>query len=71
MATQVRSPDTDRAVIPGSLTSVVQPHDVCLNKPFKDTMKDQWSNWMIEGEKRPLQKGGGGMQTPTLETVRE
>ena len=26
----------DVAVIPGGLTTVVQPLDECLNKPFKD-----------------------------------
>ena len=26
-------------LIPGGLTSVVQPLDVCLNKPFKDLIR--------------------------------
>ena len=29
----------DVAVIPGSLTPVLQPLDECLNKPFKDNMQ--------------------------------
>ena len=30
---------TDMVVIPGGLTSVLQPLDVCLNKPFKDRLR--------------------------------
>jgi hypothetical protein len=37
-------------IILGELTSVLQPLDVCLNKPFKDLMREQWNNWM-SGEK--------------------
>ena len=33
---------TDLAVIPGGLTSVLQPLDVGLNKPFKDRLKQGW-----------------------------
>lgn len=33
--------NTDAAVIPGGLTSLVQPLDVCLNKPFKDCIREQ------------------------------
>ncbi|KAG7166740.1 Pogo transposable element-like 1 [Homarus americanus] len=43
--------NTDTAVIPGGFISVVQPLDVCLNKPFKDRVRDRWNKWMIEGEK--------------------
>lgn len=66
---QLRSQKTDIAVIPGGLTSIVQPLDVCLNKPFKDYMRDLWSNWMIEGEKTFTK--GGSMRAPTLETLCE
>ncbi len=33
--------------IPGGCTSLCQPVDVGFNKPFKDRMRRQWLNWMI------------------------
>jgi hypothetical protein len=33
--------------IPGGCTSLCQPVDVGFNKPFKDRMRRQWFNWMI------------------------
>jgi hypothetical protein len=33
--------------IPGGCTSLCQPVDVGFNKPFKDQMRRQWINWMM------------------------
>jgi hypothetical protein len=33
--------------IPGGCTSLCQPVDVGFNKPFKDRMRKQWMNWMM------------------------
>ena len=33
--------------IPGGCTSLCQPVDVGFNKPFKDRMRRQWFNWLI------------------------
>lgn len=35
-------------MIPGGMTSVLQPLDVCLNKPFKANVKRQYTEWMAE-----------------------
>ena len=39
----------DLAVIPGGLTSVCQPLDVSINKPFKDNLRKEWHIWMADG----------------------
>lgn len=41
--------NTDLAVIPGGLTSILQPLNVSLNKPFKDGVKKRWIQWMADG----------------------
>ena len=32
-------------VIPGGMTSVLQPMDVSINKPFKDRLRQQYLTW--------------------------
>ena len=58
---------TRQAVIPGGTTSILQPLDVCLNKPFKTTMRELWNKWMMNGEKE-LTKAGN-LKRPDLVTV--
>ena len=38
---------TKVAVIPGGLTSQMQPLDVSLNKPFKAFIREEWNKWML------------------------
>ena len=35
--------NTDLVIIPDNLTSVIQPLDICLNKPFKDRLHEKWN----------------------------
>ena len=34
------------AVIPGGLTSQLQPLDISVNKPFKGFMHEEWAKWI-------------------------
>ena len=38
------------AVIPGGLTCKLQPLDVAVNHPFKTYIREEWDNWMVNGE---------------------
>lgn len=44
-----RESDISLAVIPGGLTSICQPLDVAINKPFKDNLRKEWHLWMANG----------------------
>uniref|UniRef100_K7FHE8 HTH CENPB-type domain-containing protein n=1 Tax=Pelodiscus sinensis TaxID=13735 RepID=K7FHE8_PELSI len=37
-------------IIPGGLTSKLQPLDVAVNHPFKCFIREEWDNWMRNGE---------------------
>ena len=41
---QLRTMDTVLFVIPDGITSVLQPMDVPINKPFKDRLRQQYLN---------------------------
>ena len=47
--TKFRDKGIDLAVIPGGLTSICQPLDVTINKPFKDNLRKEWHIWMAGG----------------------
>src|SRR6266511_2806754 len=47
----------DLAVIPGGLTSICQPLDVAINKPFKDNLRKEWHLWMANSDARQTVKG--------------
>ncbi|CAG8838866.1 32463_t:CDS:2, partial [Gigaspora margarita] len=47
----------DLAVIPGGLTSICQPLDIAINKPFKDNMRKEWHIWMSKGGAGKTAKG--------------
>ena len=61
--------NTDIAVIPGGLTSVLQPLDVSVNKPFKGNVREQWNEWMMNGEKSF--RKNGAMRSASLDVLCE
>ena len=46
---------------------MLQPLDVSLNKPFKDKLRQQWSEWMVGGKKSYTK--GGNMRAPSLDVL--
>ncbi|RGB31592.1 hypothetical protein C1646_763888 [Rhizophagus diaphanus] len=41
--------DFDLVMISGRLTSICQPLDVAIKKPFKDNLCKEWHLWMANG----------------------
>ena len=62
----IKSVNTDVAVITGGLTSILQPLDVCLNKPFKDGLRRKWQDW-IASANHTFTKAGN-MRAASLNT---
>jgi hypothetical protein len=46
----LKSRNTDQVIISGGLTSMLQPLDVCINRPFKAALKEQYTRWKAAGE---------------------
>ena len=59
--------NTDIAVIPGGLTSILQPLDVCFNYPVKCRVREQWMQWMSSGG--PERTPAGNFKRPSLSLV--
>nr|XP_002730631.1 PREDICTED: pogo transposable element with KRAB domain-like [Saccoglossus kowalevskii] len=64
---ELYSRNVDIAVIPGGLTSLLQPLDVGVNKPLKDYMHAEWDEWMKTGE--ALFTPAGKRKAPAKKTV--
>ena len=43
---EAKANNIDRAITPGGCTSEIQPLAVCLNKPFKSTLSNQWLEYV-------------------------
>jgi hypothetical protein len=39
----LKNRNMDQVIIPGGLTSMLQPLDVCINQPFKAVLKEQYT----------------------------
>jgi len=57
------------AVIPGGLTSQLQPLDISVNKPFKRFMHEEWAKW-IEAPTHHVTPAGR-MRWPSISNVCE
>jgi hypothetical protein len=43
---RLRQGNTDTVIIPGGCTSLLQPLDVCINRPFKTHLRRLYTEWM-------------------------
>jgi hypothetical protein len=55
------------AIIPGGLTSQLQPSDVSINEPFKVSMREEWTKG-LSAPKHDL-TATGRMKRPTITEV--
>ena len=62
---KLKEGNTDVAIIPGGLTSQLQPLDVSINKPFKEKVRILWSDWMAGSTDHALTRGGR-LQKPSI-----
>ena len=67
--TRAASLRTDACLIPGGLTSHLQPADVSWNKQFKSAYRDLYNEWMSSGEKSFT--NSGNMKAPDKVTCVE
>ena len=49
MKTKFKQHNFHLTVIPAGLTSLCQPLDISINKPFKDNLRKEWHEWMVQG----------------------
>jgi hypothetical protein len=61
---KIKSLKSDLVIIPGGLTSILQVMDVVINKPFKDSLRKLYEDWLINGNDT-LTKGGN-LRKPTV-----
>ena len=44
--------NADVVIFPGGCTSIIQPMDKCINKPFKQSVQASWQAWMSEDRRQ-------------------
>jgi hypothetical protein len=48
MKNQLRKMKSELVIILGGMTSVLQPMDISINKPFKDRLGQQYLTWIVD-----------------------
>jgi len=66
---QLRKMKIELVIIPGGITSVLQPMDVSINKPFKERLRQQYMTWIADPT-RELTETGKLKRTPPSEVAR-
>lgn len=61
--------NTNLVLIPGGMTSQIQPLDVSVNKPFKDHVRDEYEKWLFT-DNLPLTNTGKIKKAPASEVAR-
>ena len=64
---EAKSLKTDLCIIPGGLMSMLQPLDMCLNKLFKDHLRQIWTAWIMSGLAKTTK--GGNLQKPDITLI--
>jgi hypothetical protein len=54
---QLRKVKTELVVILGGMTSVLQPMDISINKPFKDRLRQQYLTWIADPARELIETG--------------
>ena len=68
--TTLQHQKTDLIIIPGRLTSVLQPYDICLNKPFKAALKDLYTQWMAKNDHSSTPSGKEKLDFEMIEWIK-
>jgi hypothetical protein len=60
----LKSKNIEHFLVPAGCTGLLQPLDVCLNKPFKDEMRNQFSEWFKSYGSIPKNQSKSGYFLP-------
>lgn len=63
----IKNTNSDLVTIPGGMTSQLQVLDVSINKPFKDHLRKEYNDWMLEGDHELTPSGN--IKKPSLPLI--